>query len=1257
MNKKTMDLDFKNIVGTVDQIIMKQSQVDLQLKNFSKYTIEDLSKAYLQGFELSHHNYMGDKTYENMLCYDLMACLNPYDISNKQQYFYTLFSRRNIIVKKDILAWIYDGYMNIDKYKKCYIDIMLQICYNDNALFDRENDVYEKVEFIHKNGLCLQFDKKEGNNTLYECIVDEPFYIKINEGTCDIIKLIISSPKMQKLYDYIESVESEILATEGDPATFLANLAEQRKYENLRTLRLEIMDAIEAAIDEYIPSNDSSIPLNKAIEEILRDYTSSKIFRNFVRVCIINILAVPSIKYLYFVPLPFPNNLQIGHYVYSSLRKMARKEISQMRLFANILMFPLVQSNIVLGYVKKIRLEAIKSAKAAIMSRNMSHNLGSHVMAYLKQNLGSVIDIVNGNVIEKIVSHNQLNTQMDLWKDYLDNEAGIGERREDKNSSENQHTGDENRYKNQIELPFLVGIGHFISYMQERQDYIATVSTDYVPYFSSLNFKDDIYDVLNPDLRYLRHTDRIGGRPDNILLSFIARSEGLQRPTYANILVYDGANISLDNQTEFDALKTCCIDKRENDIVIKFRNFDGLNDAESTPVTIEFENQSIDIYRRKYDSHNPVSEKDLNYMRSFNLSLPGGIAGRQAIFSIIENIIRNAAKHGSWEKTPEKRLELTFDVYDCSIEEPRFMDTEDSESLQLKEYLTQHGYFDRKDSRDLYILTITDNIPIESKKIEQLKEAIKQKYVSDDDCSMINENKGIKEIKISASWLRNLTHEEDEPDMAPILNARLANKCLQYVICIPKVKKYAIICSKPDLYIGEHLQSIYYYTEESFKKERNKSFEIIAILDDDADGKVYEEIKSRIIPISPSHIVKINTDDLKAIHAELKSQAGNKEPEPEVQQRIDNMYARMYGIKENAMITIIDKKVAYSAKTKGYINDTNRVECLVDEDISGILPPFVYKTHLETEKNFYEFLRVYVINKENINLRFAEGISGGNSTDRLVRGVECNFTTEWYYRHLNAMRKRIAIFDERLFSKTTNLTDNELIGVDNSIIKAIEKGAQEMPDECLNTEEVRELSKIGLDVEGCTYQSVYECVGDLVAVNEYRYAKSHLIAANHYKNVSIYNIIFNNTTQEFNIYGYTGIELSATDTIKFKIENVGRILRKGDEIDILFKGQGFDYLSIHQGLLDKIYHQWGIAGTDKCKVTQALYDKIMQKKETVFMKDYQYLLGLIIHSGRAKPSFADMPQQQPFIQYASLDHAVSDCKYTLVELLDNARYE
>ena len=47
----------------------------------------------------------------------------------------------------------------------------------------------------------------------------------------------------------------------------------------------------------------------------------------------------------------------------------------------------------------------------------------------------------------------------------------------------------------------------------------------------------------------------------------------------------------------------------------------------------------------------------------------------------------------------------------------------------------------------------------------------------------------------------------------------------------------------------------------------------------------------------------------------------------------------------------------------------------------------------------------------------------------------------------------------------------------------------------------------------------------------------------------------------------------------------------------------------------------------------------------------------MIHSGRSKPSFKDMPQKQPFIQYAAIEHATLDCKYSLVELLDYARYE
>ena len=164
------------------------------------------------------------------------------------------------------------------------------------------------------------------------------------------------------------------------------------------------------------------------------------------------------------------------------------------RLFAVNYLF-----NLGLQLQENARREAIKSAKAAIMSRNMSHNIGSHVMSYLKQHLGSVKDIVADGILSDLINgENELAKKLE-------------------NTTEN------------TTLPFLMGLGHFISYIQERQDFIATIATDYIPYFGNVNFKDTIYDELNPDKRAERHTERTNGKTDNILLGNIARSEGLGR--------------------------------------------------------------------------------------------------------------------------------------------------------------------------------------------------------------------------------------------------------------------------------------------------------------------------------------------------------------------------------------------------------------------------------------------------------------------------------------------------------------------------------------------------------------------------------------------------------------------------------------------------------------------------------------------------------------------------------------------------------
>lgn len=112
-------------------------------------------------------------------------------------------------------------------------------------------------------------------------------------------------------------------------------------------------------------------------------------------------------------------------------------------------------------------------------------------------------------------------------------------------------------------------------------------------------------------------------------------------------------------------------------------------------------------------------------------------------------------------------------------------------------------------------------------------------------------------------------------------------------------------------------------------------------------------------------------------------------------------------------------------------------------------------------------------------------------------------------------------------------------------------------------------------------------------------------------------------------------------------------------------------MSIHQGLLDKLYEVFGIKDQQKEKerltrqfhqaFSTSFVNKIKSDDENSEMivanKDLPFLQGLCIHSGRSKPSQIDMPQKLPFIQYASIENAVLDCKYSLVELLDFARYE
>ena len=955
--------------------------------------------------------------------------------------------------------------------------------------------------------------------------------------------------------------------------------------------------------------------------------------------------------------------------------------------------------NIGLLLQEKAKKEAEKSAKAAIMSRNMSHNLGSHVMSYLKQHLGSVKDMVNDRILANIIT------------------------------GENDLTKKLNHSLEDIELPFLVGMGHFVSYLQERQDFIATIATDFVPYYSTVNFKDGIYDTLNPDKKYERHSNKETVlQTDNILLGNIARSEGLGRKTSPTESTNDHTGSTL------------------SDIVLKFKDFNG-NALEG-----KFLNQSDKPYLA--DMRDSLEE-----MRLCDVSLPGGIVGRQAIFSIVENVIRNAAKHGHWRKTGH--LEVTFNVFkkeDLGKDELKcYLDDKfSSKHLSLRDVFNRF-YCSATDANDLYFVTLTDNLEFKEEALKQLRKAIAEPYVNERG-ELEGANKGIKEMRISASWLRSVSDEsgcipdnfdpasdldwqKPEGAIAPILYARISKDRgnenighLQYIFCIVRPKKVAILSSTYDAKrltpLGRDklvCNSWGIFSPEEFKLESNKSYEFIILLD--KDKYIFQDSRRR----TSSRLFSLSEVRNKIKHFPeeniLLDNIYNGDFEPDKLMRQLYEFLADYN---DEHIGVIDDRAWGNIKkeSKPPRIDIGITSVYMTQD-NSIQYPYVYRNHYELSKNFNTVIdELETTYKGSL---FIEGISGSNSTDRLVRNETID--DKWGFKHLHVMKEKIAIFDERIFSKVYGIEESDFVTFPFSVKTIMEQQKLYVMDEVRKRtagdpkqdficaipialaadlreieDEARDISELDSLFKEVNYDGIeLKTVAELQKVQRYPIAKDYIGTTNSQKGISVFTIIKkvsnpsseksenNNDSNVFYLCGlqnrgnamstlYREMTNEIDNETKKVIITSKSICKKLAEIswrdspdkplfiqpidgtpEEVIKGT-FDSFSIHQGLLDKLYEGFGIKNSPEKKelLTKNFYDYF--KKETESNKsfsfrdendtyDHWFLPGMAIHSGRSKPSTNDMPQQVPFIQYASIEHAVFDCKYTLVELLDYARYE
>lgn len=887
--------------------------------------------------------------------------------------------------------------------------------------------------------------------------------------------------------------------------------------------------------------------------------------------------------------------------------------------------------NLGLQLQERARNESIKSAKAAIMSRNMSHNLGSHVMSYLKQQLGSVTAILNKD--NKVLA------------ELIPREITI---KGEKIKIDETHFASDD-----IELPFLVGLGRFIGYLQERQDYVATISTDYIPSGAPVNLKDAVYDELNPDLRYLRHrvvpNNNLGNegdaknRPANILLNYIAKSEGLSRENMKD-------DFSSQKDIRFGFIRYT--EEDDNGETFGFNSFKS-------------------------------SDKVLSQMRKINICLPGGLVGRQAIFSIIENLIRNAAKHGDTSQV--ENLDFTLDLIDGSEVIQKKCIAWENRVSDLNWRLL---YENAVDIEDVYILTITDNLQSKQEVVDFLKNGLEELLVEYATGKMIPTNKGIKEMRISAAWLRGETNEDlylrygekNRKALAPLVAVELSpNSNLRYMFCLRKNKTVAVVPSIV-LYKGT-IKEKHEMDEDSqslFRKlhEQDKDCWSIVGINDLISNKV-----SYSFIIIPDSVDVYNELRPKTSNRLIQWKGGVASPISS-EEALILVYKMFTGLNDQSEDIFIDDGTATrenelreKSEGKSHFNkirfDANRINYSKPNSV------FLYKTHLSNAKDYKKFAKTVHYRCHEC----AEAITGDNSSDRLIRREWLD--EKWYYTHLYALKKKVAIIDERIFKMVHNIDERLFVGY-NDI--PIEELCTLVEDKNGHISEVDILKKIIVnyshfnlnqmqeqqllmatslsDVASFINRVPHSIVGELVQdkkCNKTVIGNNHFTPYYYGKGVMVFTVV-KDAEGKMMLVGCVNSKFNG-DIFDNTFEKMGTfelgadgkpVLIPVDKYLYIFKNR-FDYISIHQGILDKIYENLGIKKNNraKCELTASIHQCLM--KDTKVIGDY--LPRFIIHSGRAKPNLEDMPQKQPFVQYAAIENAVKDCKPMLIELLDYAKYE
>jgi len=325
-----------------------------------------------------------------------------------------------------------------------------------------------------------------------------------------------------------------------------------------------------------------------------------------------------------------------------------------------------VHDEMVTRVTEVIRKHSVRAAVAAIMGRNMSHNIGSHVLSYLSDEyltpdeyLKSLLSIMQESSIKSI-------------DEYLESDASG---------------------------KIIYSLG-FYKYLQGRSDFIAEISTGRPIWATQMRL---IKDVIDPFV-YSDYRTKKGELLNNLGRSVYYESDKgrihLDASKIEIIIRLVSKKSSLKYYYGKQKYLSRCIDDDGYDV-------DDFN-------CVELDNLYIDM--------------------------PHGLIGCHAFYSILENFLRNSFKHNSDKIIKEiLNTERNFEAY-----------------IEINDNIKKHP--------DLIRVRLYDNISDYSEKIAC---GIKP-YINGEEAQLVNKDGslkkdggwGIKEMRISSAWLRNISSED-----------------------------------------------------------------------------------------------------------------------------------------------------------------------------------------------------------------------------------------------------------------------------------------------------------------------------------------------------------------------------------------------------------------------------------------------------------------------------------------------------------------